>query len=186
MNAAVSQQHADSVLAARARYFADNGFSDAGYTDPWVKLKVGPIPVWFPNGKSRQRAIPLHDLHHVATGYATSWTGEAEISAWEIGGGCTDYWAAWVINLGGFAVGLALAPRRVFRAFVRGRRSRNLYRDGWSDALLRLSVPELRARMNLDADPSPPRASDFAAFTGWIVTLAAGPLALATVLFAAT
>ena len=136
-----------TVRAARDDYFAANGFSDAGYTDAWVKIKLGPFPVAFPNTASRKRAIRLHDLHHVATGYATTPIGEAEIGAWEVGGSCTDHWAAWVLNAGAMAYGAVLAPRRVYRAFVRGRHSRNLYRAGWDDALLELTLDELRARI---------------------------------------
>lgn len=142
------------VREARARYFADNGFSEASYHDGWVKLKLGPIPIYFPNSPSRKRAIPLHDLHHVATDYATTWTGEAEIAAWEIGGGCTNHWAAWVLNLGAFSYGVVIAPRRVYRAFIRGRHSTNLYHSGWDDALLELSVAELRARLSIADRPS--------------------------------
>jgi len=77
----------ERVFEARQRYFADNGFSDAGYSDRWVKLSIGPLPFVMPNLPSRRRAIPLHDLHHVATGYDTTVRGEAEISAWELGAG---------------------------------------------------------------------------------------------------
>ncbi len=164
------------VSEARERYFASNGFSESDYRDRWINIKVGPIPLWFPNIESRQRAIPIHDLHHVATGYATTWTGEAEISAWEIGGGCNDYWAAWLINLTGLGIGLALAPRRIYRSFVRGRRSRNLYQEGWSDQLLGISVGELRERMQLDADESPPSHGERAAFIGWTSMVAAAAL----------
>jgi hypothetical protein len=87
-----------TVGDARDVYFRDNGFSLAGYTDNWVKLKLGPIPIAFPNTDARKAAVKLHDLHHVATGYATTWTGEAEIAAWEIGAGCGKYYAAWVLT----------------------------------------------------------------------------------------
>lgn len=164
----------ENVCDARSEYFAANGFSDASYTEPWVKLKVGPLPVAFPNTKTRQRAIPLHDLHHVATGYDTSLVGEAEISAFEIGGGCTDHWAAWVLNASGLGYGLGLAPRRTYRAFVRGRHSRNLYREGWSDELLAMSVGTLRRRMELAPIDAPVKATwrDRAAFASWAVLLA--------------
>lgn len=73
------------VRDARARYFESNGFGDGGYDAKWVKLALGPIPFAFPNGAARVRAVRLHDLHHVATGYDTNVLGEAEIGAWEIG-----------------------------------------------------------------------------------------------------
>lgn len=138
---------ASTVRAARDQYFAANGFSDETYRERWARFKLGPVPVILPNTKSRQRALPLHDLHHIATGYDTSVIGENEIAAFELGGGCSNYAAAWLINAGGFAMGLLLAPVRTYRAYVRGRHSRNLYRDGWHDSLLEMSVGELKRRV---------------------------------------
>jgi hypothetical protein len=143
----------ETVREARARYFAENGLSEAGYRARWVVLKVGPVPLYMPNSQARRRAVPLHDLHHVATGYATSWTGEAEIAAWELAAGCGRYWAAWALNLGAFGVGLFIAPRRTMRAFRRGRRGRRtLYRDpiGFEESLLDLTVDDLRRRLALE------------------------------------
>lgn len=166
-----------SVRDARARYFVDNGFSDATYGDAWVKIKLGPIPFAFPNTPSRKRAIPLHDLHHVATGYATTLRGEAEIGAWEIAGGCTDHWAAWMLNASGLAYGLVLAPRRVYRAFIRGRHSRTLYHTGWDNELLELSVGELRRRLGVSAAPVRPTVRDRLAFVGWVLLVSSPALA---------
>jgi len=161
-----------TVREARAQYFARNGFSDATYRDRWVKLKLGPLPLAFPNTPSRQRAVPMHDLHHIATGYETTIAGEGEIGAWEIAGGCGRYAAAWVLNAIAFAGGMVVAPRRTYRAFVRGRRARPLYQAGWSDDLLELDVAELRSRVAFG--DAPPRATwrDRAAFAGWLALLA--------------
>lgn len=178
--------YADSstVRAARAEYFAANGFSDAGYQDRWVKLgKLGPIPIGFPNSTSRKRAVPLHDLHHVATGYATTWSGEAEIAAWEIAGGCGEHVAAWVLNAGGFALGLLIAPRRTYRAFMRGRQNRTLYHTGWDDSLLDLSVGELRQRLGVD-DQRPPTWRDRAAFVAWVALVSAPSVAAVAIAIA--
>ncbi len=175
--------YADSLTVAEARetYFKDNGFSLASYTDRWVKLKLGPIPLAFPNSKSRKAAVKLHDLHHVATGYQTTFIGEAEIGAWEIGAGCGRYWAAWSLNLSSLGMA-ALSPRRVLRAFVSGRRSKSLYHRAFGDDLLALTVGELRAKLEL---PSSPKAnvSDVIAFIGWLVA-AACAFALAALPFA--
>ena len=65
----------------------------------------------------------LHDLHHIATGYDTSWTGEAEIAAWELASGCRGYVAAWVLDLASIPLGLVIAPRRLLRASRIGTRS---------------------------------------------------------------
>jgi len=168
-----SVMYADAVLVrdARDQYYATNGFSATGHIDSWVKLKLGPIPVVFPNTASRKRAIRLHDLHHVATGYATTLIGEGEIAAWEIAGSCTDHWAAWVLNAGGFGYGLVFAPRRIYRAFMRGRKSRNLYHRGWDDSLLDLTVAELRTRLGLEGELRPTTWRDRLAFAGWAALL---------------
>jgi ubiquinone biosynthesis protein Coq4 len=114
-----------------------------------VKVKLGPVPVWFPNTEARRRAVRLHDLHHIATGYDTSLVGEAEIGAWELAAGCADYYAAWLLNATAVAFGLLLAPRRLWRALVRGRRSTSLYRLGFDDRWLDESVEALRGRLGL-------------------------------------
>ena len=106
--------YADSLSLHDARrvYFDANAFgADGGYAKRWVKVKLGPVPIWFPNSAGRVRAVRYHDLHHVVTGYATSWTGEGEIGAWEIASGCRDMIAAWVLNLYAMWIGLWIAPR---------------------------------------------------------------------------
>jgi len=138
-----------TVREARALWFAANGFSEAVYADRWVRLRLGPIPLWFPNTAARVRAVKLHDLHHIATGYATTWTGEAEISGWELAAGCGRHYPAWILNAVGLIIGLLIAPRRTLRAFLRGRRSRTLYSGQFDDRLLELTVGELRARLQL-------------------------------------
>ena len=115
-----------SMAAARQRYFTANGF-DGSYDERWVRLKAGPIPIVFPNAPGRVRAVKLRDLHHIATGYQTTWTGEGEIGAWEIAGGCAHFAWAWVLNFSAMIIGMVIAPRVIFQAFVRGRHTRNLY-----------------------------------------------------------
>src|SRR5205085_10915333 len=117
-----------TLREARELYFEINDFKGGGYDEAWVKMKAGPVPVWFPNTKGRVRAVKYHDLHHVLTEYPTTWRGEAEIGAWEVATGCAGHYPAWLLNLEAFAIGLVINPRGVFRAFVRGRRSGNLYR----------------------------------------------------------
>jgi hypothetical protein len=135
-----------SLRDALRRYFDDNGFgADGGYNSSWVELKVGPIPLPFPNTSARKKAVPFHDLHHIATGYGTDWSGEAEISAWELGAGCKNIIVAWQLNLSMAFVGCFFAPKRTFKAFVRGRRSRSFYGEQY-EPLLALSVAEAKTR----------------------------------------
>lgn len=168
------------MLDARRRYFADNGF-DGSYSERWVRLQAGPIMLRFPNAAGRVRAVKLHDLHHIVTGYQTTWTGEAEIGAWEIASGCGGFAWAWLLNLHAFAIGVVIAPRAVWRAFVRGRHSRNLYRSPGElrEAVLDRSVGEMRRRLDLDRPPARPRPADVLAFSLWLAASAA--LALAPV-----
>jgi hypothetical protein len=169
----VSYDDALTLRDARAAYFARSGFDESSYVSRWVRLQVGPVPFFVPNTAARVRAVRLHDLHHVVTGYETTWTGEAEIGAWEVASGCADHAAAWQLNLLAMAIGLAIAPRATFDAFVRGRRSRNFYREPFGDALLAETVGAARRRLGLAAEAAPPSAAERAAFAGWAAAAAA-------------
>jgi hypothetical protein len=139
-----------TLREARAQYFMRAGFDERSYSERWVRLAVFGRPLLaFPNTAGRVRAVKLHDLHHVLTGYDTSWAGEAEIGAWELASGCRDHWAAWVLNASAASIGLFVAPRRMLRALARGRRERNLYGAELSDALLGESLGAMRARLGI-------------------------------------
>ena len=157
-----------SVGEARALLFERSGFApDGGYDERWVRMKLGPVPVGFPNVGNRRRAVRFHDLHHVLTEYPTTWRGETEIGAWEVATGLRRYWAGWLLDLLGFALGLAINPRGVYRAFLRGRRSANLYGLEWDDRLLALRVGDVRRRLRLDRPAEGATARDRAAFAFW-------------------
>lgn len=162
------------VSAALSRYFEESGFApDGGYSDDWVKFKLGPIPFWIPNTAGRVYAVRYHDLNHIATGYpSTHWRGEFEISAWEIGSGCGDARAAWLINLAGMCTGLMLMPLDTFAAFVRGRRSRRLYGQDYNE-LITLRVGELRQKVGADERTGPATSEERLAFFGWSAVAAA-------------
>jgi len=144
-----------TMREARTQYFLDNGFGeDGGYGAAWVQVKLGPIPLAIPNTPARRRAVRFHDLHHILTGYGTDWNGEAEIAAWEVASGCKDMWAAWILNLFAMGLKLAICPARIFRAFVRGRYSKNLY--GMElEPLLDQEVQAVQERMMTRSDPAP-------------------------------
>jgi hypothetical protein len=167
-----------TMREARARYFAQHGFgADGGYDDRWVHLALGPIPASFPNSPARVRAVKYHDLHHIVTGYATDIVGEFEISAWEIGAGCKDFVAAWVLNLGGMAGGAVTAPRRTLRAFARGRRSRSLYGRAF-EPLLEERVASVRTQLGLDAAATKLTVGTFLRFVGAVLAGVVVALAL--------
>ena len=138
-----------SLREARQRFFAETGYSEAQHKDRKVHLNFYGLRFWIPNTRSRQRAVPIHDLHHILTGYRTDWQGEAEISAWELATGCRGYLAAWVLDGLGLLMGLVIAPRRTLRAFFRGLASSNLYGRQITDSLLDERIGVLRKRLRL-------------------------------------
>jgi len=167
-----------TVREARRLYFEANGFGEGGYDAKWVKLMVGPVPIFLPNTAQRVRSVRLHDIHHVLTDYATDWTGEAEIGAWEIASHCHDHYAAWVLNLAAFGIGVFLAPVATWQAFYRGRYSDNLYEYDFRESMLDQNVGELRRQLGLAGVSIDVGPADVLTFLGWslasLATLAAG------------
>ena len=170
---------------ARARLFALGGLGeDGGYGDAWVVVRLWRVPLAFPNSEGRRQAVRFHDLHHVLTEYPTTWRGEFEIAAWEVASGLRRYWVGWLLDLLGFACGLVVFPRAVYRAFVRGRHSSNLYYDEWDESILRRRVGEVRRRLRLDEADARPDARDRAAFAFWAAASAVTYAAAGAVLLA--
>jgi hypothetical protein len=173
---------------ARALYFQAFGFSEAHYSARWVSLKkiAGVIPIGFPNTAGRIRAVKMHDIHHVLTGYAANYTGEAEIGAWELAAGCGRHPAAWILNLFALQYGVFIG-RPVLRAAARGRRSATLYHMRELDeAVLQKTVGEMRRELRLDAPVPDPTSADMTALTGYLLLgflLWAVPLAMVVGLF---
>jgi hypothetical protein len=62
---------------------------------------------------------------------------------------------------------LFLAPRRVFNAFVRGRRSRNLYNGEFEASVLERTVGELRRELAIPQEVPRANAADWLAFGFW-------------------
>jgi len=151
MSARTNTTYSDNLLMREARdlYLSANGFSLADYHASTFTIGILGLPLKFPNTKARQRVIPLHDLHHVLTGYATDWAGEAEIGAWELRAGC-DSWIAYLLNGGGVMIGLFLCPRRVWRAFLRAKGQHTLYGDPIPyERLLQMTVGDLRKKLGI-------------------------------------
>ena len=93
-----------------------------------------------------------------------------------------------MLDLSILFIGCVLSPRRMLRAFVRGRHSKNLYALGWNPARLNASVGELRRELGVDQAPPAPSVGDLFAFAGWVAlsTLYSlgGSLSLVTFAFA--
>ena len=151
-------------------HFARSGFGRQDYTARWAVAPVGPLTIVFPNWAARARALSLHDLHHALTGYDTSLLGEAELGAYEVASGCGRHWVSWFLEHEVFSFGLLFAPRRVARAFLRGRRAGNLYDRPEADgALLARPVEEVERELRLRAT-RPVSAGDLVALAGWAGT----------------
>jgi hypothetical protein len=170
--------------AARAEYYRVNGFGeDGGDALAWVPLQILGVTFKIPNTDGRRRAVRIHDLHHVVTGYQTDLRGEAEIGAWELATGCLRWPAATVLNLFALAIGLVIAPHRMVRAWARGRHTRNLYREDGIDHLLPRQVDEVRATHGLAGARPHVRLRDLAAtfaiglpMLALLAALIAGPI----------
>ncbi|HUS01767.1 MAG TPA: hypothetical protein VMY77_08570 [Chitinophagaceae bacterium] len=107
---------------------------DGGQSSSSVKVELTKkLILYIPNFTARRKAVLKHDIHHIVTGYPSTFKGESEIGAWEISSGCRHYWAAWVLDASGFMSGILFNPRGVLKAFARGRRTRNLYFDKIAD-----------------------------------------------------
>jgi hypothetical protein len=143
-----------TVIDARNAYLAENGFTVAGYSAKTAEVSVLGLSFCIPNPPTRQRAIAIHDLHHVATGYGTDFKGEAEVSAFECAHSLSGIGIYVQMLVIGIALGgLCFAPIRTVRAFRAGRRARNsLYTDPTPYAeLTAMRVVELRAYLGVPA-----------------------------------
>jgi hypothetical protein len=160
-----------TLREGRDAYFSANGIAaGGGYEDDWVVIKIGGVPVFaFWNTASRKRDVPFHDIHHVLTGYPTTIVGEGEIGAWELGTDCTASPVAVFLNCQAFGSMLVFHPNRMFRAFLRGRRARNLYGSCYDDALLSRTVGEMREELRVDAPIGEPTPDDRRAFRRWSI-----------------
>jgi hypothetical protein len=112
-----------------AAFYKKSGFGDViGARPCTVPVYTGCLLVPMPNIEARRRYLKYHDLHHLVTGYSVGRIGEGEVSAWELGTRSLFVSPTLgMMNLIALSTGLVLKPQRMWRAFRRGRRSRNLY-----------------------------------------------------------
>ncbi|PCC75008.1 hypothetical protein SAMN02745121_03785 [Nannocystis exedens] len=142
------------VRDARDAYLAENGFTTGSYDAPTTAGSLFGLRFSVPNPPAHRRAIRLHDLHHVATGFGTDHAGEAELSAWQARRGLLSAGAyVTAIVLTNVAMGAVVAPRRtwaVLRAPSTGPSLFSVEVD--YDALLERTVGELRALLDVPTD----------------------------------
>ena len=143
-----------TVLAGRDAYLAENGFAAADYDAAYAEYPLLGFKVPIPNLPSRRRAVRLHDLHHVATGFGTDKAGEGEISAWELRRGLRPLGLyVGAIVLSGTLLGLLIAPRRILHAYRASSDAQSLFHGEIAyEALLDISIGELRAALGVPPD----------------------------------
>jgi hypothetical protein len=134
-------------------YLAENGFTTKSYDGSTTEGSFLGWKFAVPNPPSHQRAIRLHDLHHVATGFGTDLVGEGEISAWQARRGLRGagtYVAA--IVFGNALLGIVFAPRRTTLA-LRGPHAGGSLFSASIDypSLLDRTVGELREMLAIPA-----------------------------------
>jgi len=160
------------VKEAMADYFKENDLGeDGGLNKMWAKIKVGPIYLPLLNIPARRKALVFHDIHHIVTGYTGDWKGEVSISAWEISTGCGKYWAALLIDSWAIAIGVFIYPKSVYKAFLRGRRTKNLYNnDIPHKEALDMQISDLQNRLLLTqyVEQTPTRKQNMQ-FAGYII-----------------
>jgi hypothetical protein len=102
--------------------------SVAAEADEWT-CPVGPLTIRLPNFSWRRRAIDVHDLHHLMTGYPMTMRGEFQMAAWELGAGRYADWRATLFCAPLLLAGLFWSPSRMRAAYKAGRRTVSLYRE---------------------------------------------------------
>ena len=135
----------EKVRVGRDRYLVQNNLQLSSYTARRFPVYFFKWPVWVPN----PGFLPVHDLHHVVTGYGTGLIGEAEISAYELRGGCGSL-MIFILCVGAIFFGGFVAPRRIWKAWRECRGARNLYRTEIPyESLLDMSIGDLRQHLGL-------------------------------------
>jgi len=172
VNSANSRMSQDAALIrdALAHHYVAHGLPlDGGASNPWFNVRIGPLTLRLPNPPARRRAVVMHDINHLVTGYNTTFSeGEMAIAAFEVGAGCGRLAIVWFINLSMLALGLVVTPRAAFAAFVRGRRSASIYAsDRDTTALTAMSVEHVRTILRVDSVEARATFADRALFVFW-------------------
>lgn len=139
------------VRDARDGYLAENGFTVEAYDSPKSTGSIFGIKISVPNPPPHRRAIRLHDLHHVATGFGTDHAGEGEIAAWQARRGLVvaGMYVTAITALNG-AIGFGAAPARVWSAWRAAGTGGSLFAlDAEYEALLEMRVGALRSLLGI-------------------------------------
>ena len=101
---------------------------EGGIYSNWAWFKIGFISFPLPNIAQRKVNTYKHDINHIITGYETTWKGEFEITAWEMGsGGWGNNYIINLITLQAMGLGFLFYPKLTLKAFKRGFTMRNAH-----------------------------------------------------------
>jgi hypothetical protein len=119
----------------------------------WAYMTIGGHRIPVKPLYGYKHVVVIHDVHHLLTGFETTWTGEFEVAAWELGsGGCDRYLLMWGNRFLTLLLGLIFAPHATRRAFRRGAIEHNLYRFDCR-SILSCEVGDLRTYVTSGAWP---------------------------------
>ena len=160
------------IRDALAQHYVMHGLPpDGGASNPWFDVHIGTFKIRLPNPPARRRAVLMHDINHIVTGYNTTFSeGEMSIAAFEVGAGCGRLAIVWFINLSLLALAVFVHPRVAFAGFVRGRRTASIYSsDRDATTLGAMSVEGVRALLRVDTTEAQPGFSDRVLFAVWAI-----------------
>lgn len=167
-----------TLREARAVFYRREGFSSDGGASGhrWSPFACRDLKVYLPNFQWRRRALPVHDLHHVITGYRFSPCGEFEMAAWEFAAGRYPNVLSTLFCLPLVSMGAAVIPKRTFAAFVRGRRSKTLYDERNLDTLLDKAVRDAQRKCL----PAGAVSADYRDWGAFVVLVTASALVISS------
>lgn len=145
MKERVTTREALSAYFEREGIKTDDQNTDEWLRDNWLRMNVFGYRIPVKPLYGFKKALELHDVHHLLTGYDTTWMGEFQVTAWEIGtGGCAPHGLFWLKLVVTSLLGVVLRPTATWYAFARGRQQRNLFRCDFREVLGR-ELGELQA-----------------------------------------
>jgi hypothetical protein len=120
---------------------------DGGVKDKFNEAKIGNFSFKYPNLDGK--ALILHDINHLLTGYHTNWKGECEVSAWELAsGGRKGYPRTWIYPISLFVLGIFICPFRTLKAFQKGLDKRNSFIISNETNIFKMTKNEIIERTN--------------------------------------
>jgi len=142
---------------------------DGGVDDSSVKIELMQgVYMYIPNPDDRKKVVLKHDIHHLVTGYTGILKGETEISAWELSTGCYSNWVAFTINTYGMMTGCPWNLSGLWKAWLRGKRTSNLYHKKYTDEqLLNKKVSDLKKELGLHEE-NKQKANTLIAFLSFV------------------